>query len=91
MTSRQVAAVALLGWYLMTPPLRSPGGDLEPDAPIARWRSAHAYDSAAECEKAKESFVKSAKHEAPVDSDKLFSGAILHSQCIASDDPRLAQ
>jgi hypothetical protein len=95
MTSRDfanvAAALALVGWYLMTPPLRSPGGELEPDAPIARWRSAHAYDSAGECEKAKESFIKSAERETSAESDKLFSGAILQSQCVASDDPRLGR
>ena len=82
----------LLGWYLMTPPLHSPGGELELDAPIARWRSAHAYDSANECEKAREAFVKSTRgEEGAVERDKRFSGAILQSQCIASDDPRLAR
>jgi hypothetical protein len=92
MASRHLAIAALLGWYLMTPPLRSPGGELEPDAPIARWRSAHAYDSAGECEKARESFVKSTKSEkAAAETDRRFSSAILQSLCIASDDPRLGQ
>lgn len=89
MARRHAAALALLGWYLMTPPLRSPGGELEPEAPLSKWRSPHAFDTAKACENAKESFVKSAKREKERDPAAAFSGAILLSQCIASDDPRL--
>jgi hypothetical protein len=89
MNPRHAAALALLGWYLMTPPLRSPGGELAPEAPLSKWRSPHAYDSARECEKAKEAYVKSAKRGETQGADQAFSGAILLSQCISSDDPRL--
>jgi hypothetical protein len=89
MKPRHATALALLGWYLMTPPLRSPGGELAPEAPLSKWRSPHAYDSARECERAKEAYVKSAKRGEQQASDRGFSAAILLAQCIASDDPRL--
>ena len=44
---RHAAALALVGWYLMIPPIH--GGDFNENAPISRWKVAGSYDIAAEC------------------------------------------
>jgi len=43
MNGRHTAALALLGWYLFTPP---PGAE----APIAEWNHVGSFDTARECE-----------------------------------------
>jgi hypothetical protein len=49
MKTHHTAALALVGWYLMTPPL-GPNGSIDPNAPLSRWEEFEGYDSAAACE-----------------------------------------
>jgi hypothetical protein len=90
------AATVLLGWYLLLPPGQTGGGGdvvVDAEAPIGRWKSSHAYDSAAECERAKESMLKSlgALAESKNRGERTTLTALPLSQCVASDDPRLAK
>src|SRR5580693_7976473 len=59
MKSRHAAALALVGWYLMVPPMADQAlTDLaqprliEGAAPLSLWEIRRAYDTAEECEKA---------------------------------------
>src|SRR5579859_7550255 len=45
------AASVLVGWYLITPPIK--GASVELRAPLAEWIIESRHDSAAECRKAK--------------------------------------
>ena len=47
MNLRHAAALALVGWYLMVPPLSNPS------APLSKWNLYRSYDTARECEVAK--------------------------------------
>ncbi len=47
MKLRHVAALALVGWYLMMPPIPDHG---EPDPPISQWEIRYSFDSAASCQ-----------------------------------------
>ena len=68
MRSRHAAALALVGWYLMTPPLRSPQSvhwnegkpqqDTLTPAPLSQWRTVNSFDSASECREAKQKLFK---------------------------------
>jgi hypothetical protein len=94
MCPRHVAALALVGWYLMVPPPLlhgNPPVDLE--APLSKWRLFSMHDSAAECEKGLVAFYKLAKAELianPADEgDRVQFYQLESSQCVASDDPRL--
>jgi hypothetical protein len=94
MCPRHVAALALVGWYLMVPPPLlhgNPPVDLE--APLSKWRLFSMHESAAECEKGLVAFYKSAKAELianPADEgDRIQFYQLESSQCVASDDPRL--
>ena len=80
MNSRHAAALALLGWYLFTPP---PGAE----APIAEWNHVGSFDTARECEAVSLGSLKKAKKEKNEKHLKQW----LNAECIASDDPRLRE
>lgn len=58
---RHIAALSLVGWYLMVPPasapIGTPGARLMTNAPISRWFSHGSFDSAKECEDAQRSLM----------------------------------
>jgi hypothetical protein len=95
MTSRHAAALALVGWYRMTPPLVH----REPDetAALSGWSIGRAFDTAKECEDYRSWSQERTKSEMPnggvhpVNTKQRFAEGILLSQCVASDDPRLKE
>jgi hypothetical protein len=93
MNVRHAAALALVGWYLMVPPMHDAkwyGVERAAKFPVSRWEPLPSYDSALECESGKLWFQQKAKKdEHKSESDHAFYGYMLQAQCIASDDPRL--
>jgi hypothetical protein len=90
MNPRPAAALALIGWYLMAPPMHN--GAPNYDAPLRSWNMSKAYDSARDCEADREA-AKQACAQVP-DVEKPFTGCadtFDRSRCIASDDPRLKE
>ena len=87
MRLRHVTALALVGWYLMAPPLVN--DQSQPDAPISRWTIIKSFDSAMECEN-RASELRQSSHvtELPTGPVKL---RIFSTKCIVSDDPRLKE
>jgi hypothetical protein len=92
------AAVALLGWYLMVPPMQ--GGYSPKRAPLSHWGLFESFDTARECRNFQDDALKSTKDSLPPDEPKgqLSNNAIakdlmryagMFGKCIASDDPRL--
>jgi len=65
MTPRHAAALALVGWYLMTPPTdyvtHLPNGSPNLDAPFSYWRNEGSFDSAKECKVGLENNIEFAK------------------------------
>jgi len=53
MKPRHAAALALIGWYLLAPPIAHDPGHWRPKmmAPLNQWIVANSFDSASECEK----------------------------------------
>jgi hypothetical protein len=97
-------ALALLGWYLMIPPIvPSPGQSLSnrevmkrmswfPDsnARLGRWSISGSYDDATACEKLKQLLISAGKEcVSPYTWTRAFCAAATEAQCIASDDPRV--
>jgi len=80
-------ALALVGWYLMVPPL----DNLK--APISAWEISASYDTAEQCSLEQQRFFDTATKQRSLNLGKLRAGneAILHAQCIATDDPRLKE
>jgi len=61
MKLRHAAALALVGWYLMVPPVSAPSGTegarLMTEAPVSRWYNHGSFDSAKQCEEAQRSLA----------------------------------
>jgi hypothetical protein len=55
--------LALVGWYLMAPPIR-PGGGVDLAAPISRWELKGDFGSVAACEEARAHQIDRAKTRA---------------------------
>jgi hypothetical protein len=90
-TKRRLRAfvLAAVGWYLLVPnPLIKGKYKGYPDvgAPLARWTIYQSFDSAKDCEKAKEKLVNK------FSTGPVSLKALVWTQsfvCIATDDPRL--
>jgi hypothetical protein len=89
MTFRHIAAVALVGWYLMLP------SSLHQTLPLSKWVQAGSYDSASACEQHRNNMFETLdNHEArnmSVAAQDLNARLYFAGKCIASDDPRLAK
>jgi hypothetical protein len=90
MSFRHVAGLALVGWYLMLPPMGSVESRRNPSTgfyvaystqPLNTWEIEESYDTAAECRTAIEQANQLARQSCPE-----CSGV---ASCIASKDPRL--
>jgi hypothetical protein len=93
---RHAAALALVGWYLMTPP--RVGDHFFPDAPLSRWRSLDRieYPSKNACEAVRQKDVAMF----PGDPEKLpaerytartMMRGVRALACVATDDPPLKE
>jgi hypothetical protein len=91
MKTFRLAAVALLGWLLLTPPYVK-DGSFDSKAPLSSWSDAAEFGSQVECENYRH-------HVSPKDLARNGQrGAIdleeeaklrLRGQCVPADDPRL--
>ncbi|MGA9722930.1 MAG: hypothetical protein WBQ86_10765 [Candidatus Binatus sp.] len=100
MKRRHAAAIALVGWYLMTAPVSDQRTIIYQDAPLSQWEKAESFDSESHCE-AKRRVIITDSQEAvalapnsEVDEDtrqgaaNAFNQAVV-SRCVAADDPAL--
>ena len=93
MSPRTVAAFALVGWYLMTPPFAAV------HAPFGKWHVIKVLDSAEQCQSERDSLVATAEQELKSNKGLAYetkSGGTEYfdataAQCIATDDPRLKE
>jgi hypothetical protein len=90
MNFRHAAMFALVGWYLMLPPMGSVESRRNPSTgfyvaystePLKAWEIAGSYGTAAQCGRALEQANQLARQNCPECS------AV--ASCIAADDPRL--
>jgi hypothetical protein len=105
MNAGHVAAFALLGWYLLMPPVTREGPDVW--AKLSDWTLESGFDSAAECGEWRRrvssddgatyelfySFVSDVPEnfKDTTEGKRVMAAARASVQCIASDDPRLAR
>jgi hypothetical protein len=92
MKHTHAAALALVGWYLIAPPLiNNDPARLVSDAPISSWEIISAFDTAAECEQERTSLYDSYPryHDATLRKAAETRDHML--ACIATDDPRLKE
>jgi hypothetical protein len=81
MRPRHAGALALVGWYLMTP---LPG---RPELPVEKWAHVDSFDTATECREA----GYQRQRENAASSDPIRRNLAGNWECIASDDPRLKE
>jgi hypothetical protein len=103
MDLRHVAGFALVGWYLMVPPIHwSVSGPasiarhsttMNPSDPLSKWVIVASFDIASKCEHDKVSFWRRSKADLDsVDPDKrAWAEAASEARCVASEDPRLKE
>lgn len=85
------AALALVGWYLMLPPVHNGTADLS--VPLSKWEIAFVFDSATDCDHSHQAQVVNAaiflKKKMPSEAEHDAAVKFLDGQCVASDDSRL--
>jgi hypothetical protein len=99
MKPRHAAALAIVGWYLLMPPITMEGdkANVDGSVPLSQWdRGDRVYDTESACEEMR------AKLSAIAESHKNWIGRsgsvaaandryvlLTNQRCIATDDPRL--
>jgi hypothetical protein len=86
MKPRHVAVLALVGWYLLIPPIDK-GGRVEASLPLDYWLNLDSFVTAAECRDA------ALQRQTEVEREPGNSEARIETyrgwRCIATDDPHL--
>ena|SRR5260370_41900452 len=95
-----VAALALVGWYLLNPPvyINTYSGNVTKgftniNAPLSQWTSS-AFGTAAACEAelaSRQAIDQQGTAQAKDSVSVALHKSISLMQCVASDDPRLAK
>ena len=89
MKLRHAAALAMVGWYLMAPPLAATQKEWESfvNLPIGQWDIRQSFDSAEKCEVVRQQNSDRAFHAGnPV---PLSFRPDMMAVCVSTDDPRL--
>lgn len=91
MKPRHAAALALIGWYFITPPLSGSDEQLAPirDAPRSQWIRSEEFASRAECGKERKKLLDEFYYGPNPLKPPGVEKDIRLGECIASDDPRL--
>jgi hypothetical protein len=106
MNARHAAALALVGWYLMVPPVSS-NGTVDSAAPLRNWWHIGTYNSGQECQmtllsdwslrgvdkRGWQGSVEAAKKlgHNPTQSPEELLKRIHEETCVKDDDRRLAK
>ena len=88
MKHRHAAALALVGWYLMTPPF-TPDHAVHSDAPYGHWAIRHSFDRSEDCEREKYRLRKTAYDLLVEQRSDPRECDMCEAMCVATDDPRL--
>jgi len=87
MNPLHAAALALVGWYLMIPPLRADRTH-DDSASMSRWRISDSFDSAAEC---RETLLRRWNRAEDQKESRGAKDEYLKATCVSTDDPRLKE
>lgn len=79
------AALALTGWYLMTPPQTN--GHYDTGAPLAQWLIESGFATGDACRKTLIELTSRARQEGRADDLEKVKDA----RCLPTDDPRLKE
>jgi hypothetical protein len=74
MNRRHATALALLGWYLIMPPVEGMPPAAVPKATFDRWHTMNVFDSVADCQKEKGQYNSLTASELQIDPKAYFLG-----------------
>jgi hypothetical protein len=85
MKPRHAAALALVSWYLLAPPLYK--GEVDENAPLKEWTVLQSFSTVVECSQ----WLSMLLHRASLDPamKTVVKHRLLAASCKSSDDPRL--
>ena len=83
-------ATALVGWYLIMPPLDH-AGRVHLHTPLSQWPIGASFDTEKECQAAVQVWRNTTKLSNGKEMTSFQRGLTQHFGCIASDDPRLKE
>ena len=89
------AALAVVGWYLMMPPISKTDSGYSADfhAPLTIWTVNRPFDKASDCDTVQGPLVLLGRKRMDKFPNKSLDWALAQqlatSQCISTDDPRL--
>ncbi len=91
MKFRHATALALVGWYLIVPPLQ------KPKSPLSHWKTLEVFDTEALCQVKRKAMVEEAESDETGDSSVIVFETrhgkeefiARAGSCVASGDPRL--
>jgi hypothetical protein len=97
MNCRHAIWLALIGWYLLVPPLVNAPYKVDTEASLSNWKVYRTFDTAEECNKFLSASQAKYQHTAtaPIGSIKrgtrAFALQMTFARCIASQSPDLAK
>jgi hypothetical protein len=89
------AALALVGWYLLVPPMVSAPYKVDTEAPLANWKVYQTFNTREECEKSQSAAQAKYKPTATASigtikkGSRAFALQMTFARCASTDDPRL--
>ena len=86
MKPRHAVALALVGWYLLMPPLLENDKTPRSNAPLSQWIINQSFDTADLCEQVRLASMRQAPNPDPAVQERRK-----RSVCVETDDPRLAK
>ena len=94
MKLRHAAALALVGWYLMTPPTSK--NKIHDDLPLSQWEKVQSSDTESQCQDAltdlyNPSIDKRMRETTKPEAYKVFKRFMEDMRCVSTDDPRLKE
>jgi len=94
MNLRRAAALALVGWYLMEPPMTQVSGGHSAaltEAPLGRWNTSASFDNSKSCVAYQLARIDQQKRRSDQAGREYWLEVFSNSLCIASDDSRLKE
>ena len=92
---QHIAALGLIVWFLMVPPLVNAPWKVDTQAPLGQWRTVSIFHSKSECDKTLLSIHNTYNSTATARIGAIEKGArafalqMVFSQCVARNDPDL--
>ena len=97
MNLRHAAGVALVGWYLIIPPLINAPSKIDTEAPLKTWKVYKKFNTEEECRKSLSAAQSKYGHTAVAPSGSIERGTrafalqMVFARCDSDDDPRLSK